>query len=250
MEFDYCYLKIEHMEKNDSPIPNEAAEIKKELHRFAYAVSHDLQAPLRIVNGYIKIIQRQLLDSEDENLKEYIGLAVDGVKQMEDYLKDLLAYSRVIHSEMNPKTIKVVNSIELVKYGLRKEIEVTNAEIIIGNIPEVITGSKDLIKQLFYHLIDNAIKFHKKGTIPQIQISGEENDLGWSFEIKDNGIGVPQNSHERIFELFQQLHPSDKYGGNGMGLAICKKIVDIHGGKISMESTEGEGSLFKFRIAK
>ena len=238
------------MEKKDTPAANEAADIKKELHRFAYAVSHDLQAPLRIVNGYVKIIQRQLVDSEDENLKEYIGLAVDGVKQMEDYLKDLLAYSRVIHSEMNPKSIKVANVIELVKYGLRSELEVTNARIVLANIPEEIIGSKDLIKQLFYHLIDNAIKFHKEGTTPEIQIRGEENEMGWYFEIEDKGIAISANSLERVFELFQQLHPSDKYGGNGMGLAICKKIVEMHGGKITVESEEGEGSLFGFQINK
>lgn len=236
--------------KDDISTNNEAAEIKKELNRFAYAVSHDLQSPLRITNGYIKIIQRHLADSEDEKLKEYIGLAVDGVKQMEDYLKDLLAYSRVIHSEMNLKSMKVANIIALVEYNFRNEIEATNATIIVEDIPETIIGSKELIKQLFSHLIDNAIKFHKENESPILHIKGIENESNWSFEIKDNGIGIDENSYERVFELFQQLHPSDTYKGNGMGLAMCKKIVEMHGGKINVVSVKDEGCLFSFQLSK
>ena len=238
------------MEKKDNSPTSDAAVLKKELHRFAYAVSHDLQAPLRITNGYIKIIQRHLANSEDEKLKEYIGLAVDGVKQMEGYLQDLLAYSRVMHAEMIRKPIKITNIIELVKYNLREVIEKTNATIIVNDLPESIIGAKELIKQLFFHLIDNAIKFHKEGETPEIHIQGTENDNYWTFEIKDEGIGIPENSHERIFELFQQLHLADEYDGNGIGLAVCKKIIEMHGGTLSVKSKEGEGALFAFKIAK
>lgn len=234
------------MEKQENNLPEQAQDIKKELKRFAYAVSHDLQGPLRIVNGYVKIVQRQLANSGNEELKEYIGMAVDGVKQMESYLADLLAYSRVMHSEIEPKTIKLDNLIEVVKYGLREEIAASEAEINLANIPETIEGSKDLIKQLFFHLIANAIKFQKEGEKPVITISGKEEQRGWSFEVYDNGIGIPENSYDRIFELFQQLHPRDKYPGNGVGLAICKKIVEMHGGKISVKSDEG--STFFFTI--
>lgn len=227
---------------------NEAAEIKKELKRFAYAVSHDLQAPLRIVNGYVKIAQRQLAGSDDEDLKEYIDNAVEGVKQMEDYLKDLLAYSRVMHSEIQYKPIKIVNLIEVVKYALRNEIEASNAAIIIKETPETIQGSKELIKQLFFHLIGNAIKFQTPDVAPVITINGKEQPDSWVFEVSDNGIGIPENSHDRIFELFQTLHTADKYPGNGIGLAICKKIVNMHEGSIDVESSTG--STFQFSIKK
>jgi light-regulated signal transduction histidine kinase (bacteriophytochrome) len=227
---------------------DEVKEIKKELNRFAYAVSHDLQAPLRIVNGYVKIIQRQLTEGDNEELKEYIGQAVDGVKQMEEYLKDLLDYSRVMHSEVTYKTIKVPNLIEVVKYALRNEIEATNAQIIAEDIPETMEGSKELIKQLFFHLIGNAIKFRKEDTQPIIEIKGIEKEDSWYFTIADNGIGIPENSYERIFELFQQLHAPGKYDGNGVGLAICKKIVAMHNGDISVSSPDG--SKFTFNISK
>lgn len=234
------------MEKQENNQTDQAREIKKELQRFAYAVSHDLQGPLRIVNGYVKIAQRQLADSDNEELKEYIGMAVEGVKQMEAYLADLLAYSRVMHTEIEPKTIKLSNLIEVVKYGLREEIETSEALINLEGIPETIEGSKDLIKQLFFHLIGNAIKFRKEGKKPVISISGTQYDGGWSFEISDNGIGIPENSFDRIFELFQQLHPKDKYPGNGVGLAICKKIVEMHGGTIGVRS--GDGSTIFFTL--
>ncbi|MCB0652026.1 MAG: hypothetical protein KDC85_12180 [Saprospiraceae bacterium] len=236
------------MDKNEALENTELLEIKKELKRFAYAVSHDLQAPLRIVNGYVKIIQRQLADSEDNELKEYIGLAVDGVKKMEDYLRDLLAYSRVMHSEVTYHPIKVANLIEVVKYGLRNEIESSGAQITAEEIPETMEGSKELLKQLFFHLLGNAIKFRKDGETPVIFIRGKEQEAGWYFEISDNGIGIPDNSYDRIFELFQQLHPADKYGGNGTGLAICKKIVEMHNGKI--EVTSDNGSTFSFFISR
>ncbi len=235
------------MEKQENHQSNSAEEVKKELKRFAYAVSHDLQGPLRIVNGYVKIAQRQLADSDNEELKEYIGMAVDGVKQMESYLADLLAYSRVMHAEIEPKTIKLPNLIEVVKYGLREEIAASEAEINLVGVPETIEGSKDLIKQLFFHLIANAIKFRKVGEKPVITISARQDDGGWSFEVSDNGIGIPENSYDRIFELFQQLHPKDKYPGNGVGLALCKKVVEMHGGVIDVRS--GEGSTIIFTLA-
>lgn len=233
------------MEENQS---DQVQEIKKELKRFAYAVSHDLQAPLRIVNGYAKIVQRQLEKGEDEELKEYIGMAVDGVKQMESYLADLLAYSRIMHAEIDPRPINISNLIEVIKYNLREEIAESGATITINSLPETINGSKDLIKQLFYHLIANAIKFRKQDEIPHIEITAEEQDNQWSFEVSDNGMGIPENSYERVFELFQQLHPKDKYPGNGVGLAICRKIVEMHGGQISLKSSDG--STVSFHIPR
>ena len=235
------------MEKQENHQSNSAEEVKKELKRFAYAVSHDLQGPLRIVNGYVKIAQRQLADSDNEELKEYIGMAVDGVKQMESYLADLLAYSRVMHAEIEPKTIKLPNLIEVVKYGLREEIAASEAEINLVGVPETIEGSKDLIKQLFFHLIANAIKFRKDGEKPVVTISAKAVNGGWSFEVSDNGIGIPESSYDRVFELFQQLHPKDKYPGNGVGLALCKKVVEMHGGVIDVRS--GEGSTIFFTLA-
>ncbi len=232
------------MEQKENNQTDQVQEIKKELKRFAYAVSHDLQAPLRIVNGYVKIVQRKLANSEDEELKEYIGTAVDGVKQMEGYLADLLAYSRIMHAEVEPRPIKLANLIEVVKYSLREEITAAGAVIQLNSIPEIIQGNKELIKQLFYHLLSNAIKFRRENEAPVIAVSGENTEMGWSFQVNDNGIGIPENSYERVFELFQQLHPADKYPGNGVGLAICKKVVEMHGGNISVNSSDGTTFLF------
>jgi light-regulated signal transduction histidine kinase (bacteriophytochrome) len=234
------------MEQKENNPTDQVQEIKNELKRFAYAVSHDLQAPLRIVNGYIKIVQRQLANSEDEELKEYIGMAVAGAKQMEGYLADLLAYSRIMHAEVQPRPIKLANLVEVVKYGLREEIAASNAVVKSDAIPEIIEGNKELIKQLFHNLISNAIKFRRENETPVIAISGEKTDFGWSFQVTDNGIGIPENSYERVFELFQQLHPVDKYPGNGVGLAVCKKVVEMHGGKIEVSSSDG--STFSFYI--
>jgi chemotaxis family two-component system sensor kinase Cph1 len=235
------------MEQNQNTPVDQVQEIKKELKRFAYAVSHDLQAPLRIVNGYAKIVQRQLADSDNEELKEYIGMAVDGAKQMEAYLTDLLAYSRVMHADFEPKPIKLANLIEVVKYGLREEIAASKAEIHLEALPEIVMGNKDLIKQLFHHLIANAVKFSQEDVAPEITISGKKTDKGWTFEVSDNGIGIPEKSYERVFELFQRLHPTDKYSGNGVGLAICKKIVEMHGGKIAVNCIDN--TTFSFSLA-
>ncbi len=232
-------------------LERQATELKRsneELEQFAYVASHDLQEPLRMVSGYTQLLQRRYSGKLDKDADEFIDFAVQGVKRMQALIADLLAYSRVASRGKAPVEVELADVMEQVLANLQATIEESGAEIKAPLLPSL-PGDPVQFVQLFQNLIANGIKFHGNAP-PKIEIEQQENPLYWQFCIKDNGIGIESEYREKIFVIFQRLHTRDKYPGTGIGLAICKKIVDRHGGKIWVESEPGKGSRFCFTLPK
>jgi PAS domain S-box-containing protein len=217
----------------------------KDLEQFAYVASHDLQEPLRAVAGFVEILRRSLGSSLDSKAAGYMDFAVDGAKRMQSLINGLLEYSRAGQVETNEET-SVRSALDTAMAYLRKAIDESGAEVAVDELPAVHFDSTQLT-QLFHNLIGNAIKFRGK-TNPRIHIRAKREIDSWQFAVSDNGIGFEPEYAERIFLIFQRLHSRENYPGTGIGLAICKKIVERHKGKIWVESKPGDGSTFYFTI--
>ena len=218
----------------------------QELEQFAYVASHDLREPLRMVTSFTQLLAQRYANQLDSEADKIIGFAVDGAKRMEILIEDLLLYSRVGKGN---KTFKIVNCnlvVEKALSNLQMSIEETEAIIKVKPLPKIMGDEISLI-QLFQNLINNALTYCSSDP-PQIEITATSQQQGWLFSVKDNGIGIDRQNHSRIFEVFQRLHPKEKYSGTGIGLAICKKIVELHGGTIWVESQLGSGADFKFTL--
>jgi PAS domain S-box-containing protein len=225
----------------------ELARSNSELEQFAYVASHDLQEPLRMVTSYVQLLAKRYKGKLDQDADEFIGFAVDGSNRMRTLINSLLEYSRV-NREKPFEEINLEKLLVDIKQNLLSQIEESDVIIKWSPLP-VISGDPVLIGQLFQNLISNAIKF-KGDKIPEIIIECKTEETEYLFSIKDNGIGIQQEYADKIFVIFQRLHSKEKYPGTGIGLAICKKIVERHGGKIWVESKPGEGSIFYFTIKK
>jgi signal transduction histidine kinase len=223
----------------------EIIKIEKESQHFAYAASHDLQEPLRMVTSYLQILSSRYKDKLDPEAIEFIGYALDGSSRMKNLISGLLEFSR-LNNITDLKKMNTNATLSSVLENLSFHIKESNAEIKSDDLPEL-TADPNLIAKLFQHLISNAIKF--KNTDPlQIKISVEKTDDAYRFSIKDNGIGIPKEYFEKIFIIFQRLHAKNKYPGTGIGLALCKKIVEQHGGTMWVESEVDKGATFYFTI--
>lgn len=224
----------------------ELARSNKELEEFAYVASHDLQEPLRMVANYTELLARRYGGRLDADAHEFIGYAVDGANRMQRLINDLLEYSRVGRRADPMSHVDCVDVVQQVLMNLQNVIENKGATITYGDLP-VVDGHPGQLLQLFQNLISNAIKF-SGGRQPQVHISARCADHCWQFAVQDNGIGIDPRFSDRIFIVFQRLHGYSEYPGTGIGLAICKKIVERHGGKIWVESNPGEGATFYFTI--
>ena len=219
-----------------------------ELRQFAYVASHDLQEPLRTVARCVELLARRYQGRLDADADKYVSLAVEGSKRMYDLIKDLLAFYQVGTGGRNMQRVPMESVIKQALSNLRQPIDKGRAEVTIDSMPAVV-GEFEQLTQLVQNLVDNALKFRKPGATPRVHISAEQRDHEWIFGIHDNGIGMESEYLERIFGMFQRLHPRAEYTGTGMGLAICRKIVEWHGGRIWAESKPGEGSSFYFTLA-
>lgn len=234
--------KIETLIKQKS---EELERSNKELEQFAYIASHDLQEPLRMVTSYLQLLEKKYKDKLDQDANDFIHFAVDGSARMKTLIFSLLDYSRV----NRVKPLEDINLDELLKnvvHDLEIQIEENKAVITVEPLP-VIYGDKLLINQLFQNLISNAVKFKGERT-PEIIISGKKEQNEYLFSVKDNGIGIQKEYASKLFVIFQRLNTKDQYPGTGIGLAICKKIVEKHGGKIWFESEFGQGTTFYFTL--
>lgn len=229
----------------------ELQHTNEDLRQFAYVASHDLKEPLRMVSSFLGLIEKRLNGKvkEDVELKEFINYAVDGTQRMDVLINDLLSYSRVNTREKPFEKVNLNEALDVVKINLKVMIEQSNAVVNVKKLP-TITGDYNQMIQLFQNLISNAIKYRDKKVVPIINISCSRVNGEHEFKVTDNGIGIAPEYHERIFQVFQRLHSRAEYEGTGVGLAICKRIVDRHGGKIFVESVPSEGSTFVFTLPK
>jgi PAS domain S-box-containing protein len=227
----------------------ELAISNAELEQFAYIASHDLQEPLRMVTGFLTQLEKKYQDQLDDKAQQYIHFATDGAIRMRKIILDLLEYSRVGKKDYEFEEIDMNELVQETVHFRQAIIEEAGAVVHCENLP-VIYGSKTPIHQVLHNLISNALKYHKNDTKPVITISSEDSLTHWKFSVSDNGIGIDSMFFDKIFVLFQRLHNKDEFSGTGIGLAICKKIVEYHQGKIWVESELGNGSTFYFTISK
>jgi signal transduction histidine kinase len=224
----------------------ELARSNQDLEQFAYVASHDLQEPLRMVAAYTQLLAEKYKGRLDEQADKYIHYAVDGATRMQTLIQDLLAFSRAGRAGMELDETDSRVLVQQAMLNLDGAIRDSNATIQCGTLPTLFCNSAQL-RQVFQNLIGNAIKFH--GAAPLIvNVNAEKDNNEWLFSVADNGIGIAPEQLESIFVIFHRLHTREQYPGNGIGLSICKKIVERHGGQIWVESSEGKGTTFKFTL--
>jgi len=218
----------------------------QDLEHFAYISSHDLQEPLRMVASYLQLLERRYADRLDSDAREFIAFAVDGAVRMQTLINELLAYSRVGTRGKSFQETDCEKVLETSLLNLKVAIEERNASIAHEPLP-VIRADAMQIGLVFQNLIGNAIKFCQQER-PEVFLRAEGKEDEWLFSVRDNGIGFEEKYSDRIFKIFQRLHTREEYAGTGAGLAICKKIVERHGGRIWAVSAPGQGSTFFFTI--
>ncbi|MDZ7316815.1 MAG: ATP-binding protein [candidate division KSB1 bacterium] len=224
----------------------ELAKSNAELKQFAYAASHDLQEPLRMVVSYVQMLKHKYYHKLDADADQYIDFAVEGAKRMKQLIADLSAYSHISMSRRPFRSVPAREMVDRAMEALRLRIKEAGAKITCGKLPTVY-GDAEQLETLFRHLIDNALKF-RRDEPPRIRISAKQSKEGWLFSIHDNGIGIEEQHSDRIFELFQRLNDRNQYSGSGVGLTICKKIVEHHQGRIWFTSEIGKGTTFFFTL--
>ena len=252
-------------------------ESNRALEQFAYAASHDPQEPLRMVSSYLRLLERRYGQALDEDAEEFLAYARDGADRMRDMIEGLLDYSRVDSAGEPLQSTDLESVLEDVLADLRMKIEETDADIEVEALPRV-RGDPDQLRQLFQNLLGNAIEYSGDGD-PRVEVAAErrsredvpsrhpgdgpsaelsfeldsdegasETDHLWVISVSDDGVGIPRDDQERIFEVFQRLHSHEECSGTGIGLALCKRIVDRHDGEIWVESEPGEGSTFRVAL--
>jgi signal transduction histidine kinase len=219
-----------------------------ELEQFAYIASHDLQEPLRKVSGFTDLLRRRYRGQLDERADQYIDFAVDGATRMQQLINDLLAFSRVGQAPVGEWAVFGADeALDDALAALSPAIEESDAAVERSPLPHV-RGQRSLIAAVFQNLVGNAIKFSRPGEPPHVTITARPDGDHWEFQCADNGIGIDPDYAERIFMIFQRLHPKDAYPGTGIGLALCRKIVEYHGGTIWLEPSDGGGSTLRFTL--
>jgi light-regulated signal transduction histidine kinase (bacteriophytochrome) len=218
----------------------------EDLEQFAYVASHDLQEPLRAVAGYCRLLEMDYAGQLSDEAREYIDNAVEGTSRMQALIVDLLQYSRVGRRGQPFSAVSLNAVLDEVRSQLSTVVSETGAVIDCLELPTV-QGDRIQLVQLMQNLIGNGIKYCR-AAVPRIEVSASRGDGEWLVAVRDNGIGIPRKFRERIFKIFQRLHTRDEYAGTGIGLAICKRIVERHGGRIWVESEAGQGSTFCFTL--
>ncbi|MFT6936463.1 MAG: PAS domain S-box-containing protein [Saprospiraceae bacterium] len=234
----------------DLSIANEELQrSNQDLEQFAYAASHDLKEPLRMISSFVQILERKYSDKIDDKGKEYIKFTVEGASRMSDLISSLLQYSKVGRKESKLRTAKIANLVELKLMDLQQLIEEKNAQVNILELPETVICESVQVGLVFYNLINNALKFNNNET-PIVNIGGKERAEDYLFTIQDNGIGIKDKFKEQVFEIFKRLHVREEYEGTGIGLALCRRIIYRHDGDVWFESEIGKGTTFYFTIKK
>lgn len=221
----------------------------RELEMFAYVASHDLQEPLRMIASYTELLERRYADQLDDRARKYIHYAVDGATRMKSLIQGLLEYSRVETRAAEPETVALDDVVDAVLADLDLAIRESGATIERSPLP-TITADRLQMRQLLQNLIGNALKF-AGAEPPRVEISAEAGPGGWIVRVRDHGIGIEPRFRDRVFQIFQRLHAQDEYEGTGIGLALCRRIVERHGGTIQAgQPDEGSGTVFTFTLPK
>jgi len=226
-----------------------SADLKRsnrELEQFAYVASHDLQEPLRMVVGFVQLLEKRLADKVEGETREFMGYAVDGALRMQKLIQDILVYSRVSSRGAPPATVDSADALSEALLLLGNKVADSGAVVQSEGLP-VVQADRTQLVQLFQNLIGNAIKFCKQDA-PKIQVDAVRQGRQWRFSVTDNCIGISEEYRERVFGIFQRLHTREEYEGTGIGLAVCKRIVERHGGTIGVEAAPGGGSIFWFTL--
>jgi PAS domain S-box-containing protein len=224
----------------------ELARSNADLAQFAYAASHDLQEPLRTITSFVQLLQKRYHGKIDPDADEFIDFIVGGTKRMQQLINDLLTYSRVNTRKGPLSPMKIEDVLQKAMQNLRYILEEVKGTVIYEEMPSIVADEPQMT-QLFQNLIGNALKFHGEEA-PKVEISAARKGNDWIFSVKDNGIGIDPQYKDRIFEIFQRLHTREEYSGTGIGLAIAKKIVERHGGRIWVDGEPGKGTTFRFTI--
>jgi PAS domain S-box-containing protein len=241
----YLYASSRDISKRKE-MEADLARSNRELELFAFVASHDLQEPLRKIAGFTELLARRYRGSFDEKAESYMAYIIDGATRMRTLINDLLSYSRVMRGDRELAEADCSAVVSKVIRDLELTIRESGAEIVCGTLP-VIRADRSQLGRLFQNLISNAIKYRASAP-PRIRIQAVRQGNIWLFSVADNGIGIAQEFFERIFVIFQRLHTRTEYSGTGIGLAVCQKIVERHGGTIWVESTPGTGSTFFFTL--
>jgi light-regulated signal transduction histidine kinase (bacteriophytochrome) len=233
-------------ERKISSLQKELRRVNMDLENFAYVASHDMQEPLRMVNSYVQLLQKRYKGKLDSQADDFIAFAVDGVTRMKTLLDDLLTYSRVSYSNFKLTNLDLNAVIRKVEHKMTNSSKCSKFIINSTQLP-VIQADAFQMEMLFFHLLENGIKFNKN-TTPTVDISSRKNENHWLFTVKDNGIGFEKAYYDKIFNIFNRLHNYSEFKGSGIGLALCKKILEYHNGSIWAQSVPGKGSTFSFCI--
>jgi PAS domain S-box-containing protein len=223
------------------------ARSNAELEQFAYVASHDLQEPLRMVASYTQLLARRYRGRLDADADEFIAFAVDGARRMQDLINDLLAYSRVGTRPLALASVDTARVVDQVASDLAAAASDSGGSVTRDELP-VLQADPIQLQQLFQNLIANGLKFHQPNEPPTVHVTARREAHHWTFEVRDHGIGIEPQYQERIFALFQRLHTRAEYPGTGIGLAICKKIVERHSGEMGVQSEPGHGTTFWFTL--
>ncbi|HEY8239877.1 MAG TPA: ATP-binding protein [Kiritimatiellia bacterium] len=244
--FNSMLGQIQDRDENLQKTVQELNRSNAELENFAYIASHDLQEPLRAVSSFVQLLKRKYAGKLDADADEYISFAVSGSQRMQTLIQDLLAYSRVGKATKPFERVDCNAVMASVLADAAPVMKESGAEITCGKLPAVV-GDETQLAQVFQNLVSNALKFRQEGP-PRIHVDARRHNGAWQFSVQDNGIGIDAQYFDKIFVIFQRLHGRGTYQGTGIGLAICKKIVERHGGTIWVESEPGKGSTFKFTV--
>jgi PAS domain S-box-containing protein len=243
-------LAEEALARTAAELRRHAAELQRSNHdlaQFADAASHDLTEPLRMVASYVQLLGHRYRGRLDADADEIIGFAAEGVRRMKTLLDDLLAYSRAGSTEWRPAVADCGELVERALRGLDGRVRDAGASVTVGPLP-VVAGDPAQLQEIFRQLLGNALKFCD-GRPPQVRIGADRDQDGWRFWVADNGIGIDPRHAGQLFQMFKRLHARARYDGNGAGLAICRRLVERHGGRIWVEPNPGGGSVFNFTVA-
>jgi len=242
--------ELETIKQAHEQLDEQTRELQRsnaELEQFAYVASHDLQEPLRKVASFCQLLEKRYKGQLDERGEQYIAFAVDGAKRMQQLINDLLAFSRVGRLTSEQEPIETEAALDQALTSLSTAIEESDAELVVRRPLPRVRGEASLLAGVFQNLIGNALKFRGQER-PRITVGAERDGEEWLFTVTDNGIGIEPDYAERIFMIFQRLHPKDVYAGTGIGLAMCRKIVEYHGGRIWLDTESTEGTTFRFTL--